>query len=422
MLLLALLACHKETLPTTISCDVAQACDTAVTVTADMERELPASIPIEFGTSAIVVGDLAGTGAAQIYVSQSATITRLDGEGWTTATEVWAGGTKAYPVLADLTGDGLLDLAIDIPDGDVPQVLVFPGPVTGSVDRATPHFELAGSGGRWADWYPHQMYISAGDLNADGFDDLVVGPWVKFGPITADATFDPSVDALWEETAGTHIYTQAATEDLTGDGIADLVFNAGILTANQCYRPSFAWADLRIAAGPILPGTQSIQDAPIRLAVDGIGGVAILPWLADVNGDSDVDLLTAGFDLTFGSGLSGLAEAQLFLGPITDGEAPTTRFAIPFAVPDALADVDGDDIPDLLLAGGAVIFGPFGDRSRWDAQSCEVQVDEAWTTGSDAWTLELYTDASWVGDLDGDSIVDIILAQGQELRVVLGAG
>ncbi len=411
-----LLACGGGAPATPLDCSVnPEVCDTGVGVTWTAERELTPGIPLGASVSSIDVGDLAASGTPQIYLGTGDSVTRLDGEGWAANTVIWQGGSIGYPLLADLTGDGLLDLAIDLPDSDhgAGQVVVFPGPVAGLVDWDTPHVELKGSGGPWFSYYPHGSYLSAADLNADGVEDLVVGPWVRYGPVTTDTPFDPATDTLVRATSGTVVWASSAADDLTGDGVGDLVLLGGTLFSDPCYTPQFAWGDVRIFPGPVSRGEVSVEDAPVRLAVDGVGLLPILPWAADVDGDADLDLVTVGYDLSLER-----VEAQLFLGPLTSEAAASSRFAIPVAVPDGVADLDGDDVPDLLVGGAALLSGPLSDLPGTETSTCAVRVDERW--GAVDSPIPAYTQASWIGDLDGDGLADALLASDQELSIVLG--
>jgi len=399
------------------------ACPEGVTLGADSVRELPD--PTSFAESAvsIAVGDLAGSGTPQIYVGTNGTIARLDGEGWTAVTEIWVSRNDGnYPLVAELTGDRIDDLAIGLPNSDdgAGQVVVFPGPVTDPVTWDTPHFELKGSeGSRTGSQH------TAADMNGDGQLDLVAKGGICFGPIERDLVIGDEGDVLWSSGEGTS--RVGIPGDVDGDGAQDLVFLVGVPWGLGC---SSQASELRIFPGPFSAGSLALTEAPIvvppatdTLSLGGcwIDGTSLR--VADIDADGIADIVMAAEDISIPGVF--LPEVLVYEGPVAAGAELAARFgAVGWLA--AVADLDGDGLADLLQAsfdaewylGGieqadaaSLLHGPLADLPRFDASSCVYRVDELWSSTA--------LSAAWTGDLDGDGVTDVVVTSGEEAWVLL---
>ncbi len=248
--------------------------------------------------------------------------------------DVWSGQSVA--VSSDVTGDGIADVLIGAPRDDEGEinagaVYVVAGPVSGlsGVDEAgirlkgTVFGEMAGS------------YVTAGDVNGDGIDDVIVG-----SPL-AHAT-----------------YTTVTTGD-TGD-TGDLVSTTEVERAGS----------LSIVYGPI-ESRKKLSNADVHLfgwEVDhGLGQTASV--LGDQNEDGHAELMV-GLPGDDGSA-SNAGCVRIVSGPITaESDVSEGYFLAGDTEGDAAGtvvvnagDLNGDGIDDVAVSAPLYDPAPPGDAA-----------------------------------------------------------
>lgn len=259
--------------------------------------------------------------------------------------------------LGDVTGDGLVDVAVGAPGGGEDaggRVHVFAGgPAT---LESTPFVTLAGPG-------PGSRFgtaiAAAGDVDDDGFDDLLVGA-------PGDDTVllyrgGPGLEGgqpvwTWTGDVGSEAGAALAAGDVDGDGYADFAVGA----------PGGA-GGVHLFAGRF-NGPAASPLASLTGAWDRFG--AALAMTPDLTGDGNLDLLVGAPE---GAGKASLVE--LLLGWTTSlsvaqtwiADGPGTGLG---AAVSPWRDLDGDDQVELLVgapwsdvaaaAGGAVLVLSYG--------------------------------------------------------------
>ena len=322
----------------------------------------------------------------------------------------------------DVDGDGRDDLFVGAMgrDLDAGAACLVLGPVTGTVDLSRADATLVGEA---ANDLAGQSVSGAGDVNDDGHDDLLIGAWrndeaglgrgaayVVLGPVTG--TLDLSLaDAklVGEESGDWAGAVVSDGGDVNADGFADVLVGAygndeGGSGAGAAY----------LVLGPVT-GSVDLSLANAKLVgEDGGDDAWIVAVAGDADGDGHDDLLVGARDA--GSARLDAGAAYLVLGPVTGtidlsiadaklvGEAGDGVSGATGA-----GDVDGDGHDDLLIgapdSGGSrgaayLVLSPVtGTRnlSRADAKLVGEEREDSAGHVSDA------------GDVDADGHADILV-------------
>lgn len=221
---------------------------------------------------------------------------------------------------ADLTGDGLADLAVSAPNPavvargpDLDYVAVYDGPMAGDLDAASAVF-TARSALRQADGPVHTLgyTIDAGDLNGDGYGDLVVGDpnwypddggddffatFIYHGPLFG-ARVDVEADAIIQNWTG--IDVQAHT-DFDADGRDDLLLGSGTYPREVAFNTYLgAMGEAYLVYSPLAGTRSATTDADAIFSCDVDRGecpdfgmqVQAIP---DLSGDGVPDVVVADY-------------------------------------------------------------------------------------------------------------------------------
>jgi hypothetical protein len=267
--------------------------------------------------------------------------------------------------VGDVTGNGALDAVVG-PNGMSGSVVVFPGTGAGAFG---PAFAVPGAvrgalGGA--------RLHSLGDVTGDGQDEIAV--------------FDGSTSetALWQHTGGTELAPLIRTPtgagpgsvlltDLTGNGLADQVItNTDTTTVT------------------LVPHEDGGRMGPV--AVVGAAPAPAVPIRADLDNDGVDDLLLLHLADGVVSSLLGTLGGLPRQGPAVDLGTPL--------IDGALGDVDGDGVADLAVLLESELVVRLGDGGGDFAPH---------TTR----TTSLAASHLAVGDLDSDGRADVIVLDGE---------
>jgi len=270
---------------------------------------------------------------------------------------------------------------------------------------------------------------SAGDVDGDGFEDVLVGTPGWDGGQTdegraqlfAGSPDGPATVATWSwepDLAGAALGDEhgvTGVGDVDGDGYDDVVLSAP------------GWGGGEAAEGAawlFLGGATGLGAAPAwTFEPDQVGAaLRALDAAGDVNGDGHADVLLGAPGWTGATG-AGEGVAFLFYGS-SSGLAAVADWTVEGAAADAAfghrggggGDVDGDGYGDLVLTAplwddphnnGGALFVFMGSASG-------PTTTAAWSNVGLQAGAQLGSAAAFVGDLDGDGYADLLGVAGEQ--------
>ncbi|VTS07656.1 autotransporter-associated beta strand repeat-containing protein [Tuwongella immobilis] len=245
-------------------------------------------------------------------------------------------GPGSRGVVADMTGDGIADSIIASGPGARVTITVYDG-ATGQVVRTLSAFE---------DSFFDSATLAAADVNGDGIADLAVGADAFGGPrvtIFDGATGTVLADFFAIDDVNFRGGVRVALGDVDGDGFADLMVAAGVGGG-----PRVALWD----GASLRPG-----ESPRRLVSDFFAFEPTLRdganvSLGDLNGDGQLDLILSGgpgggprvLVLDAAEFLASGGESRVVLANFFAAEPTLTGGAVVTA-----KDLDGDEFADLVV-------------------------------------------------------------------------
>jgi hypothetical protein len=339
----------------------------------------------------------------------------------------------------DVNGDGYADAIVgaelyDAGTADEGAAFVFLGSASGIAD-ATPATASAQLESDQASAAFGASVAGAGDVNADGYADVIVGAesydagtadegaaFVFLGSASgiADATPVTAAAQLESDQAGALFGASVAgAGDLNGDGYADAIVGA----------PSYdAGPDDEGAAFVFLGSASGIADATpatasARLESNQAGALfgASVAGAGDVNGDGYADVIV-GAEL-YDAGTADEGAAFVFLGGIGDGSPATAAAQLESDQAGALfgasvagaGDVDGDGYADAIVGAPSYDAGTADEGAAFVFLGSASGIADA-TPATAAAQLEsdqagalFGASVAGAGDVNGDGTADAIV-------------
>lgn len=258
---------------------------------------------------------------------------------------------RAVAPVGDLNGDGFGDIVLgtDIAGaGSRGQIFIFNGPLTGQRSVASADATITGS---FANESFGASVASAGDVNGDGVNDIIIGAprfpldgvgtgraYVFFGPISGSLIATQANATIFGEALNDGFgRSVAAGNDINGDGVADVIVGADQLFANVGAGKAYVFY------GPLSGNIQAATAGAILTgeADRDLFGAAVTS-VGDFNGDGFSDVTVGASENQAGGVRSG--RAYTFFGPLAG--------SIPAANADIIITGSASDELGLSVAGG----------------------------------------------------------------------
>lgn len=228
------------------------------------------------------------------------------------------------------------------------------------------------------------------------------------------------------------VVTARGGETLTLHGAGFIKEDAIVVLGGRRLRAEFvSETELRVRTPPMYAGRETLVLAPESYwKTELLGGLEVLPLTlrfveapphsltpssgtvdssraADIDGDGDIDFITCGArcEVLFNDGRSNFlaaSAATVDAGLATDAGTVDAGTALPAGKLLALTDLDGDELPDVVLRHGATGGVYLNEGGRLEGTPALVIPG---------------LQAVLVTDLDGDGRTDLITAAAGELRV-----
>ena len=327
-------------------------------------------------SASVSLGDIDGDGDLDIVLAKGRhwpldnLVFRNDGKGHFTREVLGSAPDRTYSAaLADLNGDGSLDIVVSNDNPDSKRVYLNDG---------KGHFR---DGGTFGDPKWETRYITLADVNGDKRPDILVAN--RQSGREGNPSFVCLNNGKGAFPACTPLATESATiivaADLDGDGFIDL-----FIPHRDGGQTRIFWND----------GTGTFKEKwiPVGPAQSNVRAAAA----ADLNGDGLIDLVVGDEKkktvyVYYNRGKRGFA----------DPVALTLKPAVPYSI--AIGDLNRDGKPDIVVgnseAPGSIFF------HRGIAGGIASFKEIAWNDGLGA----VYGVA--IGDLDGDGWPDIAAAR-----------
>jgi hypothetical protein len=309
----------------------------------------------------------------------------------------------------DVNGDGWDDMLVGAPSYNSDQGRAFIYLGNGSGVSATPALTLTGEA--TANLFG-QSGGAAGDVNGDGYADVVIGAeryggyqgraYLYLGGL-AGLSATPAFTLTGEATGDYFGHALAMAGDVNGDGYADVLIGASGRNASQGRAYVYLGSQAGLEAAPVLTLTGETAGEGFGGSVGGAG---------DVNGDGYADLAIGAPNYNTAQGILRVYHGSAFLPTAVPQRSFTGVETSHLGAAVATAgDVNGDGYADILL-GAEGYESNRGQAHLYLGSSAGLQLAPAFTVTGETQGDGLGASVGAAGDVNGDGYADSLIGGG----------
>jgi hypothetical protein len=318
----------------------------------------------------------------------------------------------------DVNGDGYSDAIVGVPGYD-----------NGQADEGRAYVYMGGASGLSASpaWTAESNVASAsfgahvgtaGDVNGDGYSDVIVGAWgYTNGESAEGAAFvylggstgldaSPGWTVEGSQASANFGYSVGTAGDVNGDGYSDIIVGAYYYDDGEINEGA-AFVYLGSASGPSASPDWMVESdqsgASLGNCVAGAG---------DVNGDGYSDVLVGVY--AYDDGQTDEGRAYLFLGGSSglsttpswtaDGNSIGANLGSSLGT---AGDVNGDGYADVIL--GALFYASQGRSLVYLGGALGLSTAPVWTVDAEQGSSRFGGSVGTAGDVNGDGYADILV-------------
>jgi hypothetical protein len=389
-----------------------------------------------FGTSVATAGDVNGDGFSDVVVGASAFDNGEADEGrvfvyqgsatglastpsWTAeSNQARASFGSSVASAGDVNGDGFSDVVVGAPffdngQADEGRAFVYLGSATGLAMTPAWTVESNSAGAQCG-----YIVASAGDVNGDGFSDVLVEVLWPGGPSrvnlylggAAGLAPTPGWTGFTSQAGDFFGFSVASAGDVNGDGFSDVVVGAPRFDNGE---QDEGRADLYLGSASGLAPTPSWTVESNQ--ANALFGTRVAS-AGDVNGDGFSDVVVgAPF---FVNGELNEGRAFVYLGSATGlssvaswtGEANQANAQFGASVASA-GDVNGDGFSDVVVGAPSFANGEL-DEGRafvYLGSATGLSSAKSWTAESNQANAQFGASVASAGDVNGDGLSDVVV-------------